>query len=89
MRNARARNATCLHGHALQPGFALALALLATVLIAALLAALFFAVNQETRTGSAIAWRDNALAAAESALDAGFEHLQADPLESSPIDAAA
>ncbi|MDQ3672850.1 MAG: hypothetical protein M3365_00515, partial [Gemmatimonadota bacterium] len=60
-------------------GFALALALLATILIAALLAGLFFAVNQETRTGSTIAWRDRALAAAESALEAGFEQLQAQP----------
>lgn len=62
-----------------QSGFALALALLATVLIAALLAALFFAVGQETRTGAAIAWRDRALAAGESAIESAFARLRAQP----------
>ena len=68
-------------------GFALALALLATVLIAALLAALFFAVNQETKTGSAIAWRDRALAAGESALELAFARLQSDPPDLAPLGA--
>lgn len=85
MRKTRARNATSVSDHSSQPGFALALALLATILIAALLAALFFAVNQETRTGFATAWRDHALAAAESALEAGLEQLQAEPPEFSPL----
>ena len=60
-------------------GFALVLALLAVVLVAALLAALFFAVNEETRTGVAIARRDDALSAAESAIEAGLDHLSAIP----------
>jgi Tfp pilus assembly protein PilX len=65
-------------------GFALALALLATILIAAVLAALFFAVNQDTRTGSAIARRDHSLAAAESALEGGLEQLRSNPPADSP-----
>jgi hypothetical protein len=70
------------HGHnGSRPGFALALALLATILIGALLAALFFAVNQETKTDSAIAWRDRALVAGESALELEFERLRARPPE--------
>jgi hypothetical protein len=64
-----------------RPGFALAMALLAVVLIAALLAALFFAVNEETRTGSAIANRDDALAAAETAIHTSLEHLRASALD--------
>jgi len=68
-----------------EAGFALAIALVATLLVAALLAGLFFAVNEETRAGSAIASGDQALAAAESALEAGFEHLAAHPPEASPI----
>ena len=66
------------------PGFALALALLATVLIAALLAALFFAVNQETKTGSAVARRDRALAAGESAIELAFERLRSEPPDPAP-----
>jgi hypothetical protein len=54
------------------------------MLIAAVLAALFFAVNQDTRTGSAIARRDRSLAAAESALEGGFEQLHSNPPEPSP-----
>ena len=74
------------HGHDPVPrGFALALALLATILIAALLAAFFFAVNQETQTGAAIAKRDRALALAESALDAGFRLLQAPRADTLPV----
>ncbi len=57
------------------------MALLAVVLIAALLAALFFAVNEETRTGSAIANRDDALAAAETAIHTSLEHLRASALD--------
>jgi Tfp pilus assembly protein PilX len=57
-------------------GFALAIALLAVVLIAALLAALFFAVGEETRTGAAIASRDDALAAAETAINASLDQLR-------------
>ena len=56
-------------------GFALAMALLAVVLITALLAALFFAVNEETRSGSAIASHDYALAAAETAIHASVKQL--------------
>ncbi|HEU4748417.1 MAG TPA: pilus assembly PilX N-terminal domain-containing protein [Gemmatimonadaceae bacterium] len=58
-------------------GFALASALLAIILITAILAALFFAVTEETRTGSAIARRDHALGVAESAVEAGLDHLRA------------
>lgn len=58
-------------------GFALAIALLATLLIAALLAGLFFAVNEETRTGVAVAARDRALAVAESALEAALDGVEA------------
>jgi Tfp pilus assembly protein PilX len=56
-------------------GFALAAALLAIVLIAAVLAALFFAVTEETRASAATSRRDHALAAAESALEAGTDWL--------------
>lgn len=70
-----------------QCGFALATALLAIILVTALLAALFFAVNEETRTGSAIARRDHALAAAESALEAGLDHLRTRPPDYSSIGA--
>lgn len=62
-------------------GFALAIALLAVVLIAALLAALFFAVNEETRTGSATARRNDALAAAETAINAGLAQLRTEALD--------
>jgi Tfp pilus assembly protein PilX len=64
-------------------GFALAIALLAVVLIAALLAALFFAVNEETRTGSAIASRDDALAAAETAITNSLDQLRTGALDQS------
>ena len=64
-----------------RPGVALAMALLAVVLIAALLAALFFAVNEETRTGSAIASGDDALAAAETAISASLDQLRAGALD--------
>ena len=75
-------------GQSSQPGFAMALALLATVLIAALLAALFFAVNQETKTGAETAWRDRALAAGESALELEFERLRGPSSERLQIGAA-
>ncbi len=58
-----------------RPGFALAIALLAVVVIAALLASLFFAVNEETRIGSATANRDDALAAAETAIQTTLQDL--------------
>jgi Tfp pilus assembly protein PilX len=64
-----------------RPGFALAIALLAVVLIAALLAALFFTVNEETRTGSAVASRDDALAAAETAIHSTLQRLEAEPFD--------
>jgi len=67
------------------PGFALALALLAVVLIAALLAALFFAVNEETRTAAAISRRDASLSAAESAIEAGLDHLRGLPSDRPPL----
>ena len=66
-------------------GFALALALLAVVLIAALLAGLFFAVNEETRTAAAISRGDDALAAAESAIEAGLDHLRHPPADYPPV----
>ena len=64
-----------------RPGFALAIALLAVVLVAALLASLFFAVNQETRIGSAMANRDEALAAAETAIQTTLRHLESESLD--------
>jgi len=64
-----------------RPGFALAVALLAVVLITALLAALFFAINEESRTGSAIASRDDALAAAETAIHTSLEQLRTTALD--------
>jgi len=62
-------------------GFALAVALVAVVLIAALLAALFFAVNEETRTGMAMASRDEALAAAETAIHSTLEQVETAELQ--------
>jgi len=62
-------------------GFALAVALVAVVLIAALLAALFFAVNEETRTGTAMASRDGALAAAETAIHSTLEQVETAELQ--------
>lgn len=56
-------------------GFALAAALLAIMIIGALLASLFFAITEETRTGAASRRRDNALAAAESAIQIGVAML--------------
>jgi len=64
-----------------RPGFALATALLAVVLIAALLAALFFAVNEETQTGTAVAHRDDALAAGETAIHTSLEQLRTGALD--------
>lgn len=78
-RDAFARqHASSASGAGRRNGFALAIALLATLLIAALLAALFFAVNEETRTGVAVASRDRALTLAETALEAGLANLEAD-----------
>jgi hypothetical protein len=62
-------------------GAALLGALLATIVIAALLASLFFAASEETRTGSAIGRRDRALAAAESAIEIGLDRLGTWPPE--------
>ncbi|HWL38929.1 MAG TPA: hypothetical protein VNO75_01730 [Gemmatimonadaceae bacterium] len=59
----------------------MAAALVATVLIAALLASLFFAVNEETRTGAAVVRRDRALAAAESAIEMRLGELVVVPVE--------
>ena len=56
-------------------GFALAAALLAIMIIGALLASLFFAITEETRTGAASRRRDHALAAAESAIQIGVALL--------------
>ncbi|HEX9221508.1 MAG TPA: PilX N-terminal domain-containing pilus assembly protein [Gemmatimonadaceae bacterium] len=55
--------------HASRRGFALAAALLALTLIAALVAGVFFATMEETRVGAAVAERQLALAAAESAIE--------------------
>ncbi len=54
-------------------GFALAAALVATILISALLASFFFAVAEETKSGVAVERRDRALAAAESAIGIGLQ----------------
>lgn len=70
-----------------QCGFALAAALLAVILVAALLASLFFAVTEETRTGSAIARRDDALAAAETAIELGLDELGTRPPDYSSVGA--
>lgn len=69
-------------GH--RSGFALAAALVATILISALLASLFFAVTEETRSGAAIERRDLALAAAESAIDIGLKKVSASLAEDKP-----
>jgi hypothetical protein len=66
-------------------GIALVLALLAMIVISALLAALFFAVNEETRAGSALSDGNAALAVGESSIEAGLEHLRLLPSESLPI----
>ncbi len=63
-------------------GFALVATLVATLLIAALTASLFFAVTEETRTEAAIDRGDNALAAAESALASGLSGLRTWQLDS-------
>ena len=55
--------------HASGRGFALAAALLALTLIAALVAGVFFATMEETRVGAAVAQRQLALSAAESAIE--------------------
>lgn len=54
---------------ALRNGFALAAALLALLLIAALVAGVFFATTEETRIGRASADRQVTLLAAESAIE--------------------
>jgi Tfp pilus assembly protein PilX len=56
-------------------GFALAAGLLATMIIGALLASLFFAVTEETRTSAATGRWDHALAAAESVVEVGIDLL--------------
>jgi type II secretory pathway pseudopilin PulG len=56
-------------------GFALAAGLLAIMIISALLASLFFAVTEETRTNAATGRRDHALAAAESVVEIGIDQL--------------
>ena len=53
----------------LRRGFALAAVLLALMLIAALVASVFFAAMEETRIGSAAAAKELALVAAESAIE--------------------
>jgi len=68
-----------------RPGFALAAALLATILISALLASFFFAVSEETRSGAAIERRDRALAAAESAIEIGLSRAGASLAEDKPV----
>lgn len=72
-----------------QSGFALVAALLAIILVTALLAALFFAVNQDTRTESAIEQRDEALAAAESAIQIGLDQLGTRAVDYLAVGAAA
>lgn len=51
-------------------GFALVAALLALMLIAALAASVFLAAAEETRISAASAWKELALSAAESAIEA-------------------
>lgn len=65
-------------------GFALAAALVATVLISALLASFFFAVIEETRAGAATAESDRALAAAESAIDIALREMEGRLAEDKP-----
>lgn len=87
---ARSPNETFFVEHHTVPrqcGFALAAALLAIILIAAVLASLFFAVTEETRTGSAIARRDDALAAAETAIELGLDELGTRPPDYSSVGA--
>jgi type II secretory pathway pseudopilin PulG len=69
-------------------GFALVATLVATILIAALLASLFFAVTEETRTQSTIGRQDHAFAVAESALEAGLDGLRTWPIEELAVGAA-
>ena len=66
-------------------GFALAAALLAIMIIGALLASLFFATTEETRTGAATRRRDHALAAAESAIQIGLNRLETEAADHSSI----
>ena len=64
-------------------GFALAAALLALLLIAALVAGVFFAATEETKIGAASARRQLALSAAESAVEmtiAGWNMGSATPI---------
>lgn len=66
-------------------GVALACAVLAIVLVTALLAALFFTVDEDTRTGAAIDRRARGLNAAETALGMATEFFARQDPESSPI----
>lgn len=68
-------------------GFALAAALMATVLISALLACFFFAVAEEARSGAAIETRDRALVAGESAIEAGLRVGRESPAGEHPVGA--
>lgn len=90
MRHARSPDEALLVAHRAvghRCGFALAAALLATVIIAGVLACLFFAVTEETRTGTAIKRRDHALAAGESAIEVGLDKLETWPLDLAPVGA--
>lgn len=69
-------------------GFALAAALLAIMIIGALLASLFFAITEETRTGAASRRGDHALAAAESAIQIGVALLATQVPDQSSIGTA-
>ena len=69
-------------------GFALGAALLAVVIIGALVAALVFAVNEETKTGAATGSRRRTLLAAESALERELATLSVASLEAMPTGSA-
>lgn len=58
------------------------------ILISALLASVFFAVTEETRSGAAIERRDRALAAAESAIAIGLRSAGAWLAEDGPAGAS-
>jgi Tfp pilus assembly protein PilX len=66
-------------------GYALAAALLAIMIIGALLASLFFAISEETRTDAASRRGDRALTAAESAIEIGVAVLAAQLPDQSSI----
>ena len=63
-------------------GFALPVALLALLLIAALIAGAFSAVTEETRMGAAAADRQHALLSAESAIGIVISALSSSPSDS-------